>query len=387
MRIGILTFFASINYGAFLQAYSLQQVLLERYAGSAIVEMICYDSDRSHNIYSHWKAKEAADKYASFVSDWKYLNLTEKMLISDSIEEISRFISEQNYDIVISGSDEVFKTDGMRGFPNAYWLNYDIGKAKRVAYAVSGRNNYSLHEEAEKEYIKSALERFYFLGTRDEITRQELGKFTEKKIYMNCDPCFLMADFWAGKDSVFRKYKQTDKQISNKNFSEKKIVLVMTTDYKISKLFREQYSFEFMVVGNMVRNKSYTDEYIYDFDPFRWADYFSKIDFMITDFFHGTVFSIINNVPFISIERGTKGRGKIENLLIEHGIEDRLLYLEDYSDSLEKLTVTVRGMMDGIMDVPKSLYEGIVKKEQAKAGSFFEAIDNLNLKVRRGDSL
>ena len=375
MRIGILTFFASINYGAFLQAYSLQQVLLQRYAGSAVVEMIGYDSDRAHNLYSHWGAKEDVDKYASFVSDWKYLNLTEKMLISDNIEEISRFISEQDYDIVISGSDEVFKTDGMRGFPNAYWLNYDIGKAKRFAYAVSGRNNYLLHEETERKYIKSALEQFFFLGTRDEITRKELGNFTDRSIYMNCDPCFLLADFWAGRESVFRKYKGVDRLNCNKDLPDKKVVLVMTADYKIAKVFREMYSSEFVVVGNMVRNKSYTDEYIYDFGPFRWADYFSKIDFMITDFFHGTVFSIINNVPFISIERVTRGRSKIENLLREHDMENRLLYLEDYSDGLEKLVMTLRGMMDGIMDEPKALCEEIVKKEQAKAESFFEAIE------------
>ena len=375
MRIGILTFFASINYGAFLQAYSLQQVLLQRYADSAVVEMIGYDSDRTHNIYSHWGAKEDTDKYAAFVSDWKYLNLTDKIFISDNIEEISRFISEQDYDIVISGSDEVFKTDGMRGFPNAYWLNYDIGKAKRFAYAVSGRNNYLLHDEVEKKYIKSALERFFFLGTRDEITRQELLNFTDKNIYMNCDPCFLMADFWAGKESIFRKYNGVDQLNCYKNLPDKKIVLVMTADYKIAKVFREMYSSEFIVVGNMVRNKSYTDEYIYDFGPFRWADYFSKIDFMITDFFHGTVFSIINNVPFISIERGSRGRSKIENLLSEHDMEDRLVYLEDYSDSLEKLVESLHGMMNGIMDVPKSLYEEIVKKEQAKAESFFEAIE------------
>ena len=56
----------------------------------------------------------------------------------------------------------------------------------------------------------------------------------------------------------------------------------------------------------------------------KWLRAFVDADFVITDSFHGCVFSIIFNKPFVAI--GNKGRGlaRFESLLKMFGLEDRL---------------------------------------------------------------
>lgn len=63
-------------------------------------------------------------------------------------------------------------------------------------------------------------------------------------------------------------------------------------------------------------------------------------EFVITDSFHGTAFSIIFNKPFISIGNKKRGITRFSSLLKMLGLEDRLIF--DFgADSLKKLNNTI----------------------------------------------
>ncbi|MGX9346664.1 glycosyltransferase [Microbacterium sp. KNMS] len=56
-----------------------------------------------------------------------------------------------------------------------------------------------------------------------------------------------------------------------------------------------------------------------------WLSCFQDARFVITDSFHGTVFAILNEKPFITVANAKRGATRMESLLRTFGLEDRLL--------------------------------------------------------------
>ena len=57
-----------------------------------------------------------------------------------------------------------------------------------------------------------------------------------------------------------------------------------------------------------------------------WLRGFRDAEFIVTDSFHGTVFSIIFNKPFIAIGNESRGMSRFQSLLKMFGLEDRLVF-------------------------------------------------------------
>jgi len=56
-----------------------------------------------------------------------------------------------------------------------------------------------------------------------------------------------------------------------------------------------------------------------------WLDAISGARFIVTDSFHGTVFAILHNVPFVAIMNGGRGASRFESLLDSVGLRERLV--------------------------------------------------------------
>src|SRR5690606_33723542 len=86
------------------------------------------------------------------------------------------------------------------------------------------------------------------------------------------------------------------------------------------------------LVENSVMPTSDFDEVgksnIYDcvFPPVEeWLNGFAECDYVVTDSFHGTVFALIFNKPFISIGNYSRGLTRFTSLLKLFELEDRLV--------------------------------------------------------------
>ena len=67
----------------------------------------------------------------------------------------------------------------------------------------------------------------------------------------------------------------------------------------------------------------------------KWLRGFMDAEYVVTDSFHGTVFSIIFNKPFIVIANKERGLGRFTSLLRMLGLESRLVYtFDDITDQL-----------------------------------------------------
>lgn len=311
MKIGILTYHSSHNYGAFLQAYALSHALSERTKNE--VEIINYSMSKASRVNKNniWFNKRHLkslaynlERYKMFnVSINKYHKLSTSRLESDNLLEFCSWVDTQDYDAIIVGSDEVWKLDGYRGFPNPYWLP-GVLNCKKLSYAASSRTEDKNISPEVRNEISHLLESFSYIGVRDIVTKNLIEDIvgSNKQCHLNCDPTFAY-DFIINKDS--------DKWFVQKKFrinSNKKCIALMIgvpdLAYQIIKRYKNKYDF-ISLYNYYEGTKGYAV-----LDPFEWIRAISGVDGLITTFYHGMLFAIKADTPFLAIEN--RKLGKIE---------------------------------------------------------------------------
>lgn len=375
MKIGILTYHRSINYGAYLQAYALAksvQASLEK----CNVEIIDYTSSISEKSYLReifriQRPKNIIAKYKQYKIMEEALNkmpMSSRKICSDDLEEVFKYLHGY-YDVIIVGSDEIWKVDGMRGFPNPYWLNDNLDCIK-VSYAASSRNNLCKLTQNQKDYIKESISKFSYIGVRDEATRILLeGIFDNVEININCDPTFML-DMPLDKQSIEMKIKYKYKLDYNKP-----IIGVMGCDKELTKKIKNIYGDKYNIVSLYVTNK-YCDSFWADLDPFEWIVAIGMFKLFITSFFHGTIFSIKNETPFISIEyRKEKAENsKMADLLTKLNLDDRFFMNSDIEESNDTILNKIDELLKG-EDIDKIRL--ILSKEQSKYSDFISNLKKI----------
>ena len=197
MRVGILTFHRSVNYGAYLQAMALCNRLNEEEEIDAEIIDYRMKCDARHYKYNLQTKRPERILYKlklnhTFKKSVSDLPKSSRQLVSDSPESFCKFVYGK-YDVIVAGSDEIWRTDTFRGFPNPYWLPGDLG-CKKVAYAVSAaRCCFADMVDEDKVKLKTLLEGFEYIGIRDQKTFSELEKLdmVNQRLYLCCDPSLI----------------------------------------------------------------------------------------------------------------------------------------------------------------------------------------------------
>ena len=225
ISIGILTFHKAYNYGAFLQCYSLQQLLQKRFS-ECRVDVIDYLSPKMRDYYSEnvliktlasvdgmekhklilfakvfigscldkllSRRRRAFEKKKNFSINrgQQYLTLSPKHICEIGAKPFLNAIA--GYDIVIVGSDAVWN-DKQIDQPNVYYLE-NVKSCLKMSYASSsyGMDFRSLKESRRKN-TAHALSSFDYIGVRDQATEEYvLAMMPDANIHHNCDPSIFL---------------------------------------------------------------------------------------------------------------------------------------------------------------------------------------------------
>lgn len=350
IKVGIVTFHRAYNYGAYLQSCALCGRLNQEPDIDA--EIIDFCTQKERNMYASenyslrrkaWKilkgtyrfSKELEETFRKAQSD-PLMKKSADSLVSDSIEEFASFVKGR-YDVIITGSDEVWKADGIRGFPSAYWLIGDLGCAK-MSYAASGRVDYDkLLDEDGIRILEDALNDFDYITVRDRQTQEQIGKHTAKEVHLVCDPSFLY-DFTIpenGIEALLPKGEKLDPSL--------KTIALLVDDVALAGQIGDALSGKYNLIFTNKSIKGYTS--VPTLSPIQWLSLIRQADFVITSFFHGACFSIVNNTPFLAI--GTKKKkSKLTELLNGDALETRYIEADiesppDYAGLVKKLMTDV----------------------------------------------
>lgn len=334
MKVGILTYHSSDNYGAYLQSYALANALHD--ATNYEVEIINFTMSRAiamNKKMINFNRRQLESwlfnyyKYKMFIeSRKKWLPLSQEALVSDDLSEFSEFVERQQYDAVIVGSDEVWKLDGFRGFPNPYWLP-NIHNIKKISYAVSARNAI---EDLTPEVVEKASElmsEFAYVGVRDSATQKlafDLAGFRSEKIHINCDPTFAYD---------YNPNKENGKKILRDKFhvdASKACIGLMCGVPTLANEIIKKYKSKIQIVSLYYYYRHTKGFYV--LTPFEWIDVIAALDGLITTFFHGMVFAIKSDTRFLAIEnRPVKNisLSKSYDLLKRNGLESNCINIAE----------------------------------------------------------
>lgn len=329
MKIGVLTQPPTVNYGGILQAFALQKALL-----SKGYEVVLLDKRFHTSRYSYFKQKI---KYILFnilnrdisgiirsKKEADILSLNTKEFIEKYILKTDPILTEvqlANYnslDAYIVGSDQVWRPMYTDNIYN-YYLDFiaDNRSVRRVAYAASfGTSNWE-YSEKETEKCKRLLSKFDAVSCR-EISGVDL---CQRKYNISAehvlDPTLLLSKddylnnidfngFDVPKSNVFSYV--LDSTDAKSNLIRKISCKLNTSIYNLALSTRD-------TAGNVIPTPSI--EY--------WINGIANSQFVVTDSFHGTVFAIMFNKPFIAIINSERGASRFESLLAMLDIEGNLV--------------------------------------------------------------
>lgn len=381
MKIGILTFHRAKNYGAFMQAYSMQQAL-SKYFPQHQVEIINYNTltreyaDRRRFItFVHRRGLIEAIKmlrqYSKFYQSLRKLKCS-KLIITNNEKWAVKQIDSQ-YDVVIIGSDAVFNWWDL-GLPNVYYL-CENKHCKKLSYAASAHEQkyYNMTKE-QKKYLREALGGFSYIGVRDKSTEQFVKYVLGRDVAVhNCDPTVLL-------EVNTYETPRVSKLIKKVNPHNKPIMLLMLKKKEIGKWIYQLYHDKYLLIA-ITDGNSYADSFLYDLTPFEWSKIFSFASITITDYFHGTLVSLRNGTPTLSID--TSGytsdvyEGKIKDLLLtrlhieECFVEETTLQELEEAEKIEFLKKRINTILN--QDLSQRIKEGLDHEEK----SFFDFIVQL----------
>ena len=358
LKIGILTYHYSVNYGAVLQAYGLYQFLCDR---GYDVEFIDYRPDQARNSnlkYLYFRGQKLINPFLLISGTQKILKLRRfwqsKIKLSSktyySRQELSK--ANHNYDIVICGSDEIWNiSDSMTKFgaDTSYFLDFIASKySRKISYAASFGYTTNLNEFKDK--LCKLLQEFDEILVRDS---NSVKLVTDCNLKSNkvLDPTFL-ADF----TKIFVQ-PQVDKDyiLLYGSFSKEQ--------GKFIESLARAKNLDIISIGARPGNWKPPVNLI-GVGPEEYLGYFSKASFVFTNYFHGVIFSIIFNKPFINFDRPGKSL-KVKDLLKDFDLEDRILTEKNiYTveiDSLLKMDFNLAKLEQKISESKNFLQQALEK--------------------------
>lgn len=357
-RIGILTYFWADNPGTFLQAYATQQAFAKKFPDDK-VEIVNYKHrhvyfkpGRRHiNPLVLWRD---LNRYFIFENaKRKYLRLSPEKLISKDYKETLSFLKKCNYDVLVSGADTILQYldyHYQRNEVPIYWLSPELKCTKILCGSSCRALTYKDLTAEHAAFFKQSVNDMQILGVRDEATFsliRELGLSDESKLHQIPDPTF----------SLEIDYSHAERFIAKKklDFSKPGVLISLPPFFELG----DRLAAHFKAQGYRVfvfGHKPYADVCIPDISPFEWAGIYRYFDKVVTDRFHGTVFSILNKTPVVSVVCrkdliSSRGESKYLSLWKIFGCENTNLF--DATNELD-IDITIDKILNGFDAFEKS---------------------------------
>lgn len=344
MKIAILTQPLNTNYGGILQCYALQTVLEEmghsvtvlnrRFARPGFkqtmmrlaslakcIVRICVLGRKDIALMNPWsenydthKLSEAEKMRNSEIRRFirEYIHLSRPLRSSKGLR---KYVEAGNFDCVLVGSDQVWREIYSPCIED-FFLGFlpEDDKRLKITYAASfGTADEPISAEHLKDCVRLA-KRFSAISVRErsgvEIMRNDFGLDAT----LHLDPTLLLSA-----DQYKFPVKETEKgcmvsYILDETEDKKEIIddVASALQLKNKKLRIVNSCNE----GGRVVFPSIEE----------WLASFANADFVVTDSFHGCVFSIINHKTFIPIANKDRGLERFTSLLGTFGLMDRLIF-------------------------------------------------------------
>lgn len=343
MKIGIITFQCSHNYGAVLQAYGMQEYLKIQGHEVYIINYRPKYKTKMYAKYSiwHWTSKNPYKCICRIINEIKIKpfrikrwNAFEQFRNNYfSLFPYKKNYNYQDFDAIILGSDQIWNPNLTGGkFDGLFWG--EMIKCKVFSYAASTKKfGYS---EKEFDYIKNHLHKLCAIGVREESLRQLLQPICSQRIVTVLDPTLLAGE------SVFKK-------ISIKPIKTNYLLLYEIKRHKNTQIIAKEIAKKMnLQIVELVNAPLLPNDMIHQTaSPEEFVGYFENASFVVTTSFHGLAFSFLFKRNFYVVKQNTVSDDRLISLLNMLGLENRFIeklddinnLIIDYSLAEKKYTL------------------------------------------------
>ena len=346
-KVGIVSCYFKDNYGSMLQAYATKKILDKNEIPNETIN-IKYNKDFKNGKRKYYLSQITNFKFIKNKLGMVKLKIDKKLNkqlgknIAIRTQKYKEFRKEFNlsrynntfkdltnqakelYSDVIVGSDQLWLPVNV--VADYYTLNWVPDEINKISYSTSF--GFSSIPNKYVELYRNFLNRINYLSTREESGVQIIKDIVARDAKLVCDPTILLTkDEWHEESSKERKYDEKyilcyflGNNIEHRKFAER---LRKKTGYKIVSL---NHADEYV---------KYSDEFCdyapFDIGPREWISLIENAEYVCTDSFHGTVFSILFNKMFFDFRRhNNKSKvstnSRIDSLLDVAGIsKERIL--------------------------------------------------------------
>ncbi len=293
MKIGIITYYNVVNYGAVLLAYAMKKTLNE--FGHEVVFLKfnrkkIETKNQKDSLYMKLRRLSPNARKAAKLEKKK--NEEFDIFRENYLEEGDYYNIPQELDLIIVGSDQIF--DCKYEF-NEYQFAIGAACENVISYAPSFGEfkveDISKYENKKK--LEDALCKFKKLCARDCNTEEVIKLLTGKRVPRVLDPVLLYG---------FEKEKT---EWNERLVKEKYLIVYAWGGTTNSEEFKENVSFfakknglKTVSIGDW---RPWCDINYASATPIEFFELYRHCDMVITNMFHGTCFSIINEKPFYSV--------------------------------------------------------------------------------------
>lgn len=353
MKTLTITLHDTDNCGSSLQAYALQHFLIKNNVENEIIDYIPEYTKNNGNIIKFVLRriiyyKSSKEKYIKFQAfKHKYLKVTSRRytLFSELKD------AHLKADCFIAGSDQLWNNMYQCGNDPAFYLEF--AESPKIAYAVSmGRN--IVPDDNRNQVIKYA-QKFQWISFREQISVKQFKDYMNCPVDYVCDPVLLNPvtdyDLIKSKPIFHEPYILVYiAQAINRNLIDDLILNA-----------KNMYLGKVVMIGTY-RNKCNCDIHIKNTSPEEFLSLISNAQFVISNSFHATVFSMLYKRQFMTIIPPQNGE-RIKMILDIAGIPENAVYNEAKIHQISS---------DEYLTVEKNLYnfssvsQNLIKKYLSK---------------------
>lgn len=379
-KTGILTYYYEThNYGGMLQSYALPLFLKKN---NILAEQICYvrtdeweftkeiSSDkRKPSFLLRVKNKLLSKKYIKDIRpqfknrNRKFSEFEIRIPHSEKVYDLAS-ISQANeiYDNFIVGSDQIWT---FKCFNPSFFGEFVSADREIISYAASaGKSRFS---DKEKEYLDNTLKKFKAISVRERDLIDVFSSFvSEKEIESVVDPTLLLE-------------KEDWDEITRDNLIEEKYLFCyfLGSDVRLRKIAHKYARIHGLKVvtipfANQTFNSvdfGFGDIGLYDVGPVEFVTLIKNAEYIFTDSFHATVFSLIYEKQFFVFDR-VEHKGMSARL---YSLTEMFECMERFCDSNDKFDIQY---LNSVLKMDYNKEFTLFEREKQKSILFL--LNNLN---------
>ena len=283
MKIGILTFHHGLNFGGFLQCYSILNILKTK---GLDVSVINYINSRHRNL-----------KRIQLIKNLVRLNTEnfQKMRLYKKLQDEHLYLSPEKitsdpeklnkFETILLGSDEVWNLENIMFGQDLVYFGVGLQYTRLVSYAASfGSFNAKSPMDSK---VGERLVSLDYCTVRDANSKKIVDNFREDNAEIVLDPTLLNYNYFSSGKT----------RCSRESYALVYGSGIESTEQKIIMQDSQKYNYKIIGVGP---NTDWCDSSYKVISPFEFLDLIRNSKFVITSMFHGTMFSIIFKKQFIA---------------------------------------------------------------------------------------